>query len=36
MKDCFLNAEKLIGDLQTKHINGLAFYSIYQLPTGNI
>ena len=36
MKDCFLMLEKLIEDLQTKHINGLAFYSIYQLPTGNI
>ena len=34
MKDCFLMLEKLIEDLQTKHINGLAFYSIYQLPTG--
>lgn len=36
MKDCFLMLEKLIEDLQTTHINGLAFYSIYQLPTGNI
>ena len=36
MKNCFLMLEKLIEDLNSKHINGIAFYSIYQLPSGTI
>lgn len=36
MKNCFLMLEKLIEDLKSKNIDGLAFYSIYQLPAGEI
>tara|TARA_B100000787_G_scaffold103265_1_gene76460 strand:+ start:161 stop:571 length:411 start_codon:yes stop_codon:yes gene_type:complete len=36
MKNCFLMLEKLIEDLKNNNIDGLAFYSIYQLPTGEI
>ena len=36
MKNCFLMLEKLIEDLKSENIDGLAFYSIYQLPAGEI
>ena len=36
MKNCFLMLEKLIEDLKSKNIDGLAFYSIHQLPAGEI
>ena len=32
MSECYLMLEKIIEDLKQKNMNGIAFYSIYQLP----
>ncbi len=32
MKNCFLMLEKLIEDLKDNQLDGIAFYTIYQLP----
>ncbi len=36
MKDCFLMLEKTIEDLKDKNLDGIAFYTIFQLPEGNL
>ena len=36
MSECYLMLEKIIEDLKQKNMNGIAFYSIYQLPPGKL
>ena len=36
MKNCFLMLEKLIEDLKSSKIDGIAFYTIFQLPVGSL
>lgn len=36
MKNCFLMLEKLIEDLKSSKIDGIAFYTIFQLPEGSL
>ena len=33
MPECYLMLEKIIEDLKQKNVNGIAFYSFYQLPS---